>query len=243
MLGWRAKLGVIVPSCNTVLEPEFYALLPTGVTAHFARVSFPPNAAEDARGVSNMLSELPQALANLADARLDAIAFGCTAGSFLDGTRGADGIVDMIARHTGAAGTTTVTAVVDALTALGITKLTVVTPYMGWLAQRLEAFLSSSGLQVVSMRNLGQPDAHLDAHIVADMSPQNTYRLVREADVSGADGVFISCTDYRTIEILDCLERDLGKPVVSSNQATFWKLLQLSGVKERMTGFGALLTL
>lgn len=78
------------------------------------------------------------------------------------------------------------------------------------------------------------------AHAV---SPGRVYRFAKELFVPEADGIFISCTDFRSIEILQALENDIGKPVVSSNQALMWKMLQLARVHESIEDFGRLLSI
>jgi len=77
---------------------------------------------------------------------------------------------------------------------------------------------------------------------IYDESEERAYRLAREADVPRADAVLLSGTGLPTVGILELLERDLGKPVISSNQASLWRALRLAGVREPITGFGRLPT-
>jgi len=100
---------------------------------------------------------------------------------------------------------------------------------------KLKNLLEKNGFEVVKIKGLnvlcGEGDLFLDA----------TYNLIREIDHLNADGIFISCTDFKTVELLDILESDFGKKVISSNQATMWKLLRLAGMKTFVCGFGSLL--
>ena len=66
------------------------------------------------------------------------------------------------------------------------------------------------------------------------------YRLARQVDRSEADGIYVACTSFRTLEIIGALEQDVGKPVVSANQATMWEALRLAGVKACRPGLGRL---
>ena len=80
-------------------------------------------------------------------------------------------------------------------------------------------------------------------HDIAAITPEEVYRHARELDSSDADAIFLSCTNLRTIAVLEELERDLGKPVVSAIQASFWDALRLSGVGDLVEGYGSLLRL
>ena len=75
---------------------------------------------------------------------------------------------------------------------------------------------------------------------IGDKYPNEAYRLAKEVDLPNADGIFISCTDFRTIEIIDMLEQDLGKPVITSNQATIWYTLINLGISKPIKGYGEL---
>ena len=77
---------------------------------------------------------------------------------------------------------------------------------------------------------------------IYDETEERAYRLAREADAPAADAVLLSGTGLPTVGVLELLERDLGKPVLSSNQASLWRALRMAGVREPITGFGRLLT-
>ncbi|NQS90158.1 aspartate/glutamate racemase family protein [Patescibacteria group bacterium] len=131
--------------------------------------------------------------------------------------------------------TTTSTAVVEALNIAGVKRLSVGAPYSDSIMDKLKDFLEKNDFEVVKIKGLnmacGEGDLPLDV----------TYNLIREIDVTRADGIFISCTDFKTVELLEILESDFGKKVISSNQATMWKLLRLAGMKTSIYGFGSLL--
>ena len=93
------------------------------------------------------------------------------------------------------------------------------------------------GLEILEIKGFGT------VTVRSEIMPENTYRLAREIDTPKAEGIFISCTNLRTIEIIETLEQDVKKPVISSNQATFWKLMRLAGVGSPIKGYGRLLTL
>ncbi len=76
---------------------------------------------------------------------------------------------------------------------------------------------------------------------VGSMDPRSAYELAKEVYVPRTQGIFISCTNFRTIEVIASLERELGVPVISSNTATFWYMMRKMGVKRRLEGLGSLL--
>jgi len=107
---------------------------------------------------------------------------------------------------------------------------------------KAKEFLETSvqGLKVLKMRGPGQNLAPLS---IGDLPPSSAYELAREANVQEADGIFISCTNFRAMEIIARLEDGLMKPVVTSNQASLWAALRAIKVGDRIKGFGRLLEL
>lgn len=233
MIGWRAKLGIIVPSANTTIEPELSKMAPQGVSTHSSRVKITEDTEEE---ILAMINDVPRAAEELKHAEVNVIAFGCTAGSFIKGLGYDREIIGLIERSAKIPATTTSTAVIEAFKEMGIEKLSVATPYEDWLNQKLIKFIEVSGLKVLKMKGLGI------TRDIAHVHPERVYRLAKEVHALESDGVFISCTDFRTIDILNVLEQDLKKPVISSNQATMWMMLKLAGVKTSIKGFGALMT-
>lgn len=234
MYGWRARLGIMVPSVNTVMEPELNRLAPDGVSIHASRLR--AEGVFSSESLVAMAAHTEGAAEDLVRA-VDALAYGCTSGSFVGGPAWDAELRERIARVTGKPVTTTSTAVVRGLRALGLRTLAVATPYTREVNDRLAGFLEQEGFEVAEMKGLevavrgGQGVYH----------PSAAYRLAREVDVPRADGILISCTNFRTVEIIEPLEADLGKPVVTSNQATLWDLLRLCGIGDRVPGGGALM--
>ena len=228
----RRKLGILVPSSNVTMEYEMPIMAPQGVSFHFSRI---PQTEDTEEQLEAMIDYVPEKSNLLAHARVDAIAFGCTSGSFVKGMGYDKKVIEAIKNSTGIMATTTSTAVVEALKIAGVKRLSVGAPYLDSIMEKLKDFLEKNDFEVVKMKGLnmvcGEGDLPLDA----------TYNLIREIDTPQADGIFISCTDFKTVELLEILENDFGKKVISSNQATMWKLLRLSGMKTSIGGFGSLL--
>lgn len=218
MFGWRGRLGLIVPSSNTTNEPEFYRAVPTGVSVHTARMRLQEtNAAE----LASMADDVERCAHRLMDANVDAVVYGCTTGSLVKGPEYDAAIEERIADITGVPAVATAASIKRAFEALNLTSLVIVTPYIDDLNERERSFLEAAGFDVVAIDGLGiEPNTE-----IGTQWPEQAYREARRLDQPSADGVFVSCTNYRTFEIISSLEQDLGKPVVTSNQATLWDVL------------------
>ena len=144
-------------------------------------------------------------------------------------------LVERIQAASGSPATTTSTAVVAALRELKVRRLAVAAPYEDDVCQRMRAFLEGNGFEVVRLKNAGlRPEA------ISAVPSEEVCALARQADAPEAEGLFISCTSFRTLDVLESLERELGKPVVSSNQATMWHVLRTAGIPAKLEGVGRL---
>lgn len=236
MHGWRARIGLIVPSSNTTMEEEFRGALPRGVSLHVARVKLRKVNLEE---LGEMEKYVESAAGTLADAGVDIIAYGCTTGSLVGGVGYDEMIARKIEEAVGVKAVPTARAVVEALRHLGVERISLATPYIEEVNRREEEFLRGNGFSVVSIKGL-----EIEENIeIGKQVPETVYRLGKSADHPDAEGLFISCTNLRTFEVLEALEADLGKPVISSNSATLWALLEKLRVKEPLEGLGSLLRL
>lgn len=234
MFGWRARLGVLVPTTNKTMEPELYKMTTRGVSVHFSKLKQKEDTVEE---LQRMADDVPRAAAELADAEVDIIAFGCTTGSLIGGLGYDEQLIRKIESVAHIPATTTSTAVISALKELEIKTLCVATPYQDDLNRMEKQFLESHGFKIIDIRGLGCRSPE-----IADVSPKTIYKHARAVFRPEADGLFISCTDLRTSDVLQALEYDLNKPVVSSNQATMWMMLKKVGIGEPIDGYGTLLT-
>ena len=227
MTDWKHVLGFIVPSWNRGMEYECMRMAPAGTSIHISRIFHIDDSEET---LLHMLDKAPGVAELLAHAKVDAICFGCTGGSFVK--KGYDQeLVDAIVKKTDIKTTTTSSAINDALKLLEIKNVAIATPYPDWLNDRQAEFLEDSGFKVVAKKGLNKEWPIL-------LGPENAYNVAREADSDQAEGILISCTNFRSLEIIEKIEADSGKPVISSNTATMWKLLQMVDSKEKVTGAG-----
>lgn len=234
MYGSRLRLGLVVPSSNTTVEMEFFGMLPDNVSVHITRVYQPEtnDPREKEATILQMFERMDGAARELMSVRPGVIGYACTSGSFI---RGADDDRATCRRLTQVAGVpfvTASTAVVQALQALNVRRVAVATPYIDTVNQREVAYLSEWGFDVVTIQGLDIVGNLPKGHLPAEAS----YELALRVDSPQADCVFISCTNWRTVENLRNLQRVLAKPVISSNQALMWAMLKAGGLAEPLGG-------
>jgi maleate isomerase len=229
----RARLGVLVPSGNTIAEPELRAMLPTGAGLFVTRLKLTGSSVPE---LLAMLETLEAGTALLADARVDAIAFHCTAVSTF--ARGMAGdIRARMGRASPIPALATADAILAALAALDAPRILLVTPYIEPVHQREIDYLTASGFQVSGGGCMGIATNAEMARI-----PPETIAAKVRAEASGvaADVCFISCTAIRSAGLIETLEAELGIPVITSNQVLAWYALRRLGIQESQPGFGRL---
>lgn len=217
---WTHRLGFLVPSVNAVIERDLRLCLPESVSAHAARMAITRDTPEQ---LAALAAAVPEAARLLAHAACDSIVFACTSGSLYHGPGYDTEITERITGASGLPASTTSTAVVAALTSLGLTRVVLVTPYEPWLDELVVGFLGAHGIEVTATAGPALPDP-LDT---ASVPPTAIADAV--TDLGPAEGIFISCTAFRGLEAAGLLRDRFGVPVVSSNEATCWEGLRLAG--------------
>ena len=244
MLTRSKRLGLLVPPGNNVIENDFRHWMPDSVDMHANIMHCAPDTGRDPRqGLLDLGENVEEPVRVLTLKPIEVVAFGCTGGSFLKG-RGYDREIArrMEAASGGAKAVVTATAVVSALKSLGVKRVAACSPYEGdieFLNEDLCEFYSDAGFEIVSFaadrRGLGESDEGPPRRQVA-------VELARRVDRPEAEAVFMSCTGFMAAaDAIDELEDELGKPVVTSNQATFWACMQEIGIEESIAGGGQLL--
>lgn len=234
--GWRGRIGLIIPSTNTINEPEFQRMAPEGVTIHTGRAtSLGPFSEEYFVRLAE--TGLDQATL-LGTAEVDVLAYGCTSGSIVYPM---EKLVPALRSRVGVPVVATAGAVVAALQALGIRRVAVATPYPDFINEAERRFLEGHGFAVTSVLGLRLGETQEERRAIGRVPPQHVYRLARQADRADAEAIFVSCTNLATLDMIERIEADTGKPVVTSNQACFWACLRLLGIPDAIPGFGRLL--
>jgi maleate cis-trans isomerase len=235
----RARIGVLVPVGNPTVEPEFYRMAPGGVTIHFARLDSTagtpgaPDAME--RRTLGYLDALPAAVRSLTEVRPAVIVLAHTGVSYLNGAGREAALAARLGELAGTRATTAAGAITAGLRQLGVKRLALATPYPESISAAGRAFWEASGFAIVGYHRL--PDV---ANIYEE-TEERAFTLGRAADVAAAEAVLISGTGLPTAGIIERLERELGKPVVTSQQAALWRALRLAGIADAVPGFGRLL--
>jgi len=236
MYGRRARIGRISPSPETAGAEEWRRALPEGVCLVETRTLIHDVTSE---GLTEMIKQVERAALELASARVQVILQAGTAAAFFRGLGHDADLIRRIAAVTGITATTSMTAVVDALRALGIRRPAIATPYIREMDEKLAEVLRQSGFEIAAMKGLGIRQS-ID---MGDLEPEAAYAIAR-ATVAAAekpDGILISCGNFRTFEIIERLEEECSLPVVTSNQAGLWRALRLAGIQDRIGNLGRLL--
>ena len=229
--GGAAKLGLIVLSTDQTLEWEARRILcGHGANLMHSRIESAPMVTPDSlRDMGGRLGEA----ARLLPAPLRAIGYGCTSASVMLGPPEVAGIVGGV--HPETPVTNPISAVAAALQALGARRVGLVTPYAPEVARPVAEFLGGEGFEIARETGFGEGDDRR----VARICERDTLRAIEQVG-RGVDAVFASCTNLRTLGIVDDAEKRLGIPVISSNSALIWHLLGLAGVDIPQDGPGAL---
>jgi arylmalonate decarboxylase len=234
--GWRGRIGLVSPSTNTTLEPEFWRLAPEGVSIHVARVY--QAGPQEPSTYRRMADDIATAATLLATAEVDVIAFGCTSCTYFVPP---EEIRATMAEKAHCPTVLTADAVVDALRALNVRRVALASPRTEFVTKRELDFLASSGFEVVSSRSLGLGATEEERRYIGRVPSETLYRLVASVVRPEADAIFVTCTQLPTLPMIGRLEAEFGKPVVTSNQATAWRCLRHIGFTAPIQGYGRLL--
>jgi len=242
VLGWRAKFGVISPSTNTVVEPEFHAMAVPGVTAHNARIHIRDQNMADDRGMEHLLDQIRDeigfAVERVMTAEPDYMVMGMSAETFWGGMEGNRQFVKQITELSGGLRVATgAEACERALGLYGVKRIGVVTPYQPVGDENVVKFFSEIGFEVVNIRGLKCPTAVAIAHV----TETELRDALVEVNTSDVDAVVQCGTNLSMVRLADEAERWFHKPVIAINAATWWMALRDNAITDQLHGFGGLL--
>jgi len=240
-LGWRRKFGVIAPSTNTIVEPDFYRMTVPGVTAHFSRIHIRDQDMAGDEGMERLLEQIRAEIGGACERVLtcepDYMVMGMSAETFWGGVEGNRRFIAQIRDLTGLEVATGAQACERALTLYGARRIGVVTPYQPVGDANAVRFFSEIGFDVVAIQGLRCPTAVSIAHVGED----TLRRALVEVDSPEVDALVQCGTNLSMVGLADEAERWLGKPVIAINAATWWMALRDNGIDDPVYGAGRLL--
>ncbi len=233
----RARIGIVVPSVNTVMEPWAQRLVPPDIGVHFSRMFIPDLISRETL-VEMDRTEGMAGIRQIASARPHVIVYGCTASSIVQGLAYDQHLREEIQGKFKVPATTAAHAILQAARTLGARKVSLVSPYTAAVADAEHGYFQSAGMEVLSGAHLGISDGFR----LADPTPDELFQLGRKGWSEGSDALIISCLNTRSHAVIADLEDALGKPVITSTQATLWHALRLADVADRIGHYGRLLS-
>lgn len=230
----RAKIGYVLLATEQTIEDDVQRLCPKGVGVHFTRAAMPDSITTEAFQVH--AEDLARAASTLLpDGSLDVICYACTSGSLVIGE---DRVFAELSKGAPkATPTSLITGVIRALRMLGVRRVAVATPYLDEINVQEATYLTAAGFKVTAIRGL---NLEKDSDMIR-VRPEFLQDFAAASMTEDADALFISCGALRSLEIVETLEKRLGKPVICSNQAMIWDCLRTAGVNDRFAGYGTLL--
>src|SRR6201997_2831656 len=227
------RIGLLVPSSSSVQERDFCRVLPEDITLHVAGMRLSNVEAESTLRIAQEIESESQ---KLADVDVDVIIFPATAPSSRNGPGYDQELIKRINAASGKPATTASTALLEALRALSVKQIVLGAPWSASVNQSVAAFLEANGVEVLAQEALGLV-RNLEIGL---LDPQTAFDVGRRVDRPGADAVMLACGNWSTFSIVDQLERDLRKPVLTTNQVSLWHALKMMGTRP-LDGPGVLL--
>jgi maleate isomerase len=255
--GWRARIGLFIVGNEVVPEAEWWAMAPSGVSVHAARVTAksPWASWNENRTRVELADDVLRGARQFAAMHLSAVVLAHTTSSVVGGKGWDDATVAALTTEVGAKtiATTNGLDTITALQASNVKRPFLVLPAWypdGTIAAAMtyykdHGFAPAGSLRMDpgrTWRDLPPSDLYGQGMAVAQ-EVEPLYSQVRAACPPDADGVLIGGTGFRCVAILDALEQDLQRPVISANQASIWHCLRRAGVREVVSGYGRLLGL
>ena len=235
--GWKALIGVLHPYGSPQAGADFKKLAPIGVDVVIGWVPLHKNeSTEEMMKLSDHVVEM--AGSGIFRRKPEVVLWCCTAGSFLKGAGFDLQLIDGIKKASGVQqATTTSTAIVAAFKELGVKKLAMCTPYPRSANELEKKFIEAHGIELTRCEGF----EFVDFNDMQRAKPHDFFEFGKLCDTPDADAVFISCTGIDVLEVIEPLEKTIGKPVITSNQASFWHAFKLAGVSDPVPGYGTLM--
>ncbi|MBE9000286.1 arylmalonate decarboxylase [Nostoc sp. LEGE 12447] len=240
-LGWRKKFGVLAPSTNTIVEPDFHAMAVRGVTSHMSRIHIRDQDLSSDEKMVRILEQIDNeiffAVDRVMTAGIDYLIMAMSAETFWEGLKGNKAFVKRLEDYTGLGVAAGGSACQAALEAFKVNKIAVITPYQAVADDRLCGFFSDIEVEVVRLKGLRCPTAIA----IAEVSENDLRNYLQELDGDDVDAIVQMGTNLSMLQLADEAERWLGKPVIAINAAIWWYALRHNNIQDRVYGYGRLL--
>lgn len=241
-LGFRKKIGIVVPSTNTIVGPECEACTPRGVTNHVARLTIKagPIQSSDAgflAHVQAMREGIGPAIDQVMTLKPDHVIMGVAIEAFTGGVATADQLQKSLSERAGVGISMGSTAGVAALRKFGAKRIAVLTPHQPKGDETVRSYLVEAGFDVVRLVGLkcASPMA------IAEVEPSRLRQVLRDLDGDDIDAILQVGTNLANGAVAAEAERWLGKPVLAMNVVTYWDALRCCGIEDRVYGCGRIL--
>lgn len=231
----KGRMGFILPVSNSNLEPDMMATYPQGVSLHFMRAGgYDLEKIPDSEQMQQFAqSPLDNVLNALCAVKPDIIVYGCTSASFSLGINYDIALKDKIESFAKVPAVTAASALVETLNDLQINQVSFTSPYTKQLNQEGADFMKQKGIKIANVAYIGDI---LGNYELSELSPDSVFELGLKANNKDAQAIVLSCTDIRSVEVIESLEKELGKPVVSSNQALMYIASKRLKMKSHVPG-------
>lgn len=230
-----------MPSTNTVVEPDFHAMAPHGITIHTGRISIENPKMEDDAGFEALMvqirASIGRAVRDVMSCEPDYLIMGMSSETFWGGKKGNEQFRGRIEELSGIRIATGAAACDRALRVVGAKKLAVVTPYQPVGDAQVQRFLEECGYEVVAVKGLRCPTAVS----IAQVDEATLRQAILKVNTPDVEAIVQVGTNLSMLRLADEAERWLAKPVIAINAATFWYALRENGIADQMPGFGCLL--
>lgn len=238
--GWRAEVGMLVPVGYMLREYEMAA--PEGVRFSRAILGIRENTPEGLKEMNKQI-EVEAKKLNMAF-KSDLICLACTSGSFIGGPGYDEEIIGRIEKASGSPATTTVNCVVELFKDMGIKKIVMAGPYTDLVFEAEVKFFAAHGIDALYVKGSGLGLVRIPDFYTYAMDQYSSYKLVKDAAKAApkADCVFLSCMVSPLLVVADSLEKEVGKPVISSLSATLYGILKKLGIPDPIYHYGEILT-
>ncbi len=239
--GFRATMGVMVPSTNTIVESDCWDMRIPGVTFHTGRIYIGEPSLDSDEATERLLRQVDASievsLRDVMTCEPDYLLMGMSAPTFWGGVEGNRRFVERVRALTGLAISTGADACRAALETFGAKRIAVLTPYQPVMRREIVKFFAECGFQVVRYRDLRSPSATAIARIT---SPE-LWPVLTELDGPDIDAIVQCGTNLSMVRLAAAAEERFGKPVIAINAATVWHAYRANGFADTLRGFGSLL--